>query len=161
MIAVPPVPDVHYTYHGPQVELKNTSWGLIGMVKILPGACQLSAAVAQALADAKTLHITICAGAGAAGAPPLPADFDRATLLWALKSALSVEPCDPAGYSFSQLAQEVLAFSLGPTLEIECPPETRDTWIDFVWRNHFVRVGAVCSAQAVPAWIWPEYLPSA
>nr|ANC67862.1 non-ribosomal peptide synthetase [Xanthobacter autotrophicus] len=158
---MPPLPDVHYVYQSPQIELRSTTWGLIGLVKILPGPGQLSPAQKGALAEAKTLHITIRAGPDAFGKAPLPADFDRDSLEWALRSAPIVEPCDPPTSAFSQLAQEVLAFSLGPTLEIECPPETRDTWIDFAWRNHFVRVGAACSAQAVPMWIWPEYLPSA
>lgn len=158
---MPPLPDVPYACHGPQVELKRISWGLLGLVTILPGPGSLSAALKSALAEAEALHITVRAGYHFSEGIPLPESFDQDSLRWALEAARMVEAVAPPTTAPSQILLEAAAFSLGPKLEIECPPETRDAWLDFAWRNHFVRVGAACSAKAVPAWIWPEYLPSA
>lgn len=161
LTAVPPLPNVPYSYHGPQVELRRISWGLFGLVTILPGPGSLSAALKSALAEADALHITIRAGCHFSEGIPLPESFDQDSLCWALQTARTVEAVDPPTSAPSQILLEAATFSLGSKLEIECLPELRDYWTDFAWRNHFVRVGAACSAQAVPMWIWPEHLPSA
>ena len=158
---MPPLPHVRYTCHGPQLELKRSSWGLLALVTILPGPGSLSPALKIALAEADAIHITLRAGYHFSEGIPLPESFDQDSLRWALGAARTVEAVDPPTTAPSQVLLEAAAFTIGPKLEIECPPETRSAWVDFVWQHHFIRAGAACSSQAVPAWIWPEYLPSA